>query len=121
MSIETDIKTILDDYSALSSLVSTRNYIIKSPQNPATPYNVLSYNREIQNNVSGESSLEKVELQVDVRADTYAETRSVAIQVKAAMAAATTVQSYCITDEDVNFEDQVDTYRTVLRFSVWQY
>lgn len=120
MSIETDIKTILDNYSGLSSLVSTRNYIVKSPQNPTAPYNVLSYNRFIDNHLSGESSLEHIELQVDIRAATYAETRSVAVQVKAAMAAATTVTSICLTDDDLNFEDDVSTYRTVLRFSVWQ-
>lgn len=120
MSIETDIKTVLDGYSGLSSLVSSRNYIVKSPQNPTTPYNVLSYNRTIENTLSGESSIEHVELQIDIRAGTYAETRSVAIQVKAAMAAATTVTSICLTDEDLNFEDDVTTYRTVVRFSVWQ-
>ena len=120
MSIETDIKTVLDNYAGLSALVSTRNYIVKSPQNPTAPYNVLSYNREIQNTLSGESSIEHVELQVDIRATTYAVTRSVAIQVKAALAAATTVTAICLTDEDLNFEDDVSTYRTVLRFSVWQ-
>jgi len=120
MSLETDIKTELDGYSGLSNLVSTRNYIVKSPQNPTLPYNVLTYNREIINTLSGESSIEHAELQIDIRAATYAVTRSVAIQVKAAMAAATGFTSTCITDEDLNFEDDVTTYRTVLRFSVWQ-
>lgn len=120
MSIETDIKTILDGYAGLSNLISTRNYIVKAPQNPTLPNNVISYNRDIINTVDGESGLEHVEIQIDTRALTYAETRSVAIQVKAAMAAATNIKSICLVDDDLPYEDGVDNYRTVLRFSVWQ-
>lgn len=120
MSIETDIKTILDGYAGLSSLVGSRNYIVKLPQNPVYPNTVLSYNREIENHLTGESSLEHVILQVDIRDEDYSDVRAVAVQVKAAMAAATNVKSLCLTDDDLPHEDEVKTYRTVLRFSVWQ-
>jgi hypothetical protein len=120
VSIETDIKTILDGYSGLTALVSTRIYVVKLPQLPTYPNVVLSYNREIENTLSGESSLEHLIMQVDVRDTSYSSVRSIVIQVKAAMAAATNLTSICITDEDLPYEDGVETYRTALRFSIWQ-
>lgn len=120
MSIETDVFTVLDNYAGLTALVSARNYIVKLPQNPTYPNTVVSFDRTIENTLSGETSLEHSELQIDCRATTYSEVRAVVIQVKAAMAASTTYQSICLTDDDLNFDDEIDTYRTVLRFSIWQ-
>lgn len=120
MSIETDIKTVLDGYANLTAIVQTRTYVVSLPQNPTYPNVVLSYRREIENHLTGESDLEHVICQMDIRASTYSVTRSIAIQLKAAMASSTTFQSVCLSDDDVPYEDIVEYFRTVVRFSVWQ-
>lgn len=120
MSIETDLLTILDGYAGLSALVSSRNYVINLPQQPDYPNTVSSFDRDIINNLSGESGIEHIELQVDCRDETYSGARAVAIQVKAAIAAATNIKSLCIVDEDMPYDIDIDVYRVVLRFSCWQ-
>ena len=110
----------LDTYAGLTALIDDRNYIVKLPQQPTYPNTVLSYSRDIINNLSGESSLEHAEIQIDCRALTYANVRAVVIQIKAALSSATAFKSLCILDEDLNFDDDIETYRTTLRFSVWQ-
>lgn len=120
MSVETDVMTTLDNYANLLALVSTRNYIVRMPQNPTYPCNVLSFERDIQNNTSSESGLTHSECQVDVYASTYSETRSIVTQLKAAMAASSTFKSVCITDFDLPYEDTIEYYRTAVRFSIWQ-
>jgi len=120
MSVETDVMSTLDNYANLSALVSSRNYIVQLPQNPTYPCNVLSFERDIENDVEGESGLTHSECQVDVYASTYSAVRGVVVQLKAAMAAASTFRSVCLTDYDLPYEDNIEYYRTAVRFSIWQ-
>lgn len=120
MTVETDIMTVLDNYAGLTALVSTRNYIVRMPQDPTYPCTVLSYEREIENHVEGESGLTHSELQADIYAETYSAMRNIVVEFKAAMDSGSTFKSICLTDYDLPYEDTIEYYRTVLRFSVWQ-
>lgn len=120
MSLETDVIAALDNDATLAALVSNRNYIVKLPQQPTYPNNVISFYRIIENNLQGETSLEHAEMQVDCRANTYAEARAVSEAVGAALAAATNFQTIGISEDDFAYDDDIETYRIVMRFSIWQ-
>lgn len=120
MTIETDLVTQLHSHAGLTSLISTRTYPVKFPQNVTLPAVVFT---RISNNVQvtlDDQELENPRYQFDVISSSYAATRAIVVQVKAAMNAATTYQSILLSDNDLNYETDLELFRSVIDFSVWQ-
>ena len=121
MTIEADIITALEAYSALTTLVSTRIYPMRLPQNPTWPNVVYSrsstdFHNTVSTNAAGQAN---ARFQIDCRADDYAEARDVASKAIAAMTGATTFDALIISDSDFPYEPDTEIYRVVLDFSVW--
>jgi hypothetical protein len=119
MTILQDVKTTLDNYSGLSSLVSTRNYALMMPQSPTFPNVVFSRSNTLVDNDLDGLAKENPKLQIDCRATTYASARSIAEQVKLAMRNATLYKSILTNDTDFPYEDGAEVHRISLDFSVW--
>ena len=121
MSTEQSVMTVLNAHVGLTALVSSRFWPLKLRQNAAYPNIVYQVERDIINTLSGESSIKHEDYQFDVRGETYDETRAAVIQLRAAMdQGSNNFKAICELDEDVQFEDAVQTFRTVVRYSVWQ-
>lgn len=119
MTIESDIKSALDGYAGLSTLVGSRNYFIRLPQEPTYPNTVT--NRVVSNPLNaldGRNEKQNARFRIDARGETYDSARDVAAQVIAAMEAAS-FTAVLIDDSDFPYEPEVKTYRVVLDFSVW--
>ena len=120
MTIEADIQTTLDNYAGLSAFVSDRNYSVRLPQQPTYPNTVISRNStEPSLTLTTRNIRTQALFSVDVRAETYNEARQVATQVIAAMEAATLFTALWRADADVPYEDDVETYRIAIDFSIW--
>jgi len=119
MTIETDIKARLDAHSGLSALVSTRNYPIKLPQNATFP--AIAYSRVSTNVITSLDDLHKdnPRYQFDVIGSSYSSVRAVVVQLLDAMIAATTFTAVYISDQDLEYDDDLELYRVVVDFSVW--
>lgn len=117
MSVETILQTALDNHAGLSALVGSRNYALRIPQHPTYPntvYHVVE--KPPVNTLDGTESKEYGIIQIDVRDTTYSGAKAVVTQVKAAVATLTsTVQA----EEDIPYEDVIETYRVMLRFLIW--
>lgn len=121
MTIEADIITALEAYGDLTALVGTRIYPAKLPQEPTYPNVVYSrsstvFHNSVSTNAAGQAN---ARFQVDCRAETYIVARDVATKVIAAMTGATSFDALAIGDSDFPYEPSVETFRTVLDFSVW--
>ncbi len=117
MSVETSLQTALDNYAGLIALVGTRNYALRIPQNPTYPntvYHIVS--KPPINTLQGTDTKEYAMVQIDVRDTTYSGTKAVVTQVKAAVA---TLKSTVQAEEDIPYEDVIETYRIMLRFLIW--
>ena len=120
MSIESDIVTRLEAYAGLTSLVSTRIYPVKFPQNPTLP--AIIYTRiDTQVDTTFENlEVENPRIEFDIIANSYSDITNIVAQLRLAMSGATTFQSIWITDNDLNFDPDQDYYRRTVEFSVWQ-
>lgn len=121
MTIETDFNDALDSDADVNNLVSGRNYIVQLPQSPTYPNTVTTFDRDIQNNLTGENGLDHALVQVDCRAQRYSDAVDLANKVKSAIAADTRFRSICDSMNDFPYEQGIKYFRIVLRFSVWQY
>ena len=120
MTVEANIKTTLDGYSALSALVSSRNYAINLPQNPTYPNSVYSRTTtDPLTSLSGANVKRKATFQIDVRGSTYASAVAVTAEVINAMKAATLFTAIWTDSNDVPYEDDTTTYRIAIDFSIW--
>lgn len=124
MSIESDIKTQLDGYSGLSSLISTRSYAVRMNSKPTYPNIVYSrIETEFSNTLTGRNALTNARFQFEVRAKTYTTMHNVIDQLINAMEAADFhadgFTALVESQEEVPFEDDVKVYRTDVDFSVW--
>lgn len=120
MTVESDIKSALDDYAGLSALVGSRNYFIRLPDQPTYPNTVINrITSTPQTTLSGRNAKQQARFQIDCRGTTYESARNVAAQVVSAMEAATAFTAVLLDDSDFPYEPEVLTYRVVLEFSVW--
>jgi len=124
MSLETDLYSYLSTYASLTSLISTRIYPSKAPQEVASPYCVFRKDgNERMYSHQGFSGLSKPSIEVNCYAETYLQAKAVADQVTAAMEAwpgvNASVQSVFQEDEqDLTFEDSTELHHILLEFSV---
>jgi hypothetical protein len=119
MSLETKIFTILTTDPAVSAVIASRCFPVVLPQNvtlPAVSYQRISGGQE--NSLKGSSNLENPRIQVDVWGTTYSAVKDLAAKVMAAMRAASTFKALVISDQDL-FEDETETYRVSIDFSIW--
>jgi hypothetical protein len=120
MTIETDIKTVLDNDVTLAAQVGSRNYWAALAQEPTYPNTVTNrIDTEFSNTLLTRNTLTAGIFRADIRAETYADARTVANLVIAAMEAATTFTALVVSDNDVPYEFSVGTYRVSIDFSVW--
>lgn len=119
--IETKIYAHLSTTTAItvSSSVSTRIYPIILPQEVTYP--AITYFKVIgikENNLSGYSSMENSQIQIDCWTETYKEAKNLSTRVHSAMGAATAYSAILISDNDI-YEDEVDVYRVSQSYSCW--
>lgn len=116
--LEPRIFTILTGYSGVSAIVDTRVFPLVLPQKAALP--AISYLRVdgVQDaNLSGNSGMEAVRVQVDCWAQTYAQAKTLAGAVADAMAAGFGSECVWLSDRD-QYEDGAKVFRVILEFSI---
>jgi hypothetical protein len=116
---EAGIYTTLTNDSDVSGLVSTRVYPVIAPQDVTAPYVV--YMRIVGtsvNDLGGELGITNGRFQIDAYATTYAEVKTLAGYVKAAMKASS-MKSRLLTDQDFSFEVDTQMYRVSMDFQIW--
>ncbi|MFV1982998.1 MAG: DUF3168 domain-containing protein [Thiohalomonadales bacterium] len=120
MTIETDILTTLNNDTDLSAIVSNRNYAVNLPQNPVYPNTVNSrVNSNPTNTLSGRNKLMNIRLQIDVRHTVLEKATDAANKVISAMEKSILFTALYLTDNHLPKENQTDTYRISIDFSVW--
>lgn len=120
MSIESDIYTALTGYAPLTALVGTKIYAVRLPQAPSYP-NILyrRINTDFNMTLDGPNALRNPTFQFDVRATTFDAVLSIIDAVEDAMLAAGTFSVSIDNRVDMDFEDPIGTFRSVIDFSVW--
>ena len=116
--LEPRIVSALTGYTAVAALVGTRVYPLVLPQKAALP--AVSYLRVdgVQDsNLSGNSGLEAVRVQVDCWAQTYAQAKTLDGAVADAMAAGFGSECVWLSDRD-QYEDGAKVFRVILEFSI---
>lgn len=117
--LETLVYQVLRDHAGVSALVSGRVYPLMLPQGCALP--AISYQRVSTDHVAsmdGYSGLERVRVQIDVMASTYAGAKALATQVMSAMNS--TLLFKCVPDSQIDMlENDESTYRVSIDFMVW--
>jgi hypothetical protein len=68
--------------------------------------------------LTGPSGLYNRHVQIDVFAESYKAAKDIEIAIKAAMASSTTIKNVPLMAQDL-YEEEVDTYRVILEFSIW--
>lgn len=117
--LEASIFTTLTGASGVSAIVGSRVYPIILPQKttlPAITYLRVSGAQEIS--LSGHSGLESPRIQVDCWATSYAQAKSLAAAVQAAMIASTAFKVGSVSDRDL-FDDETNVFRVSIDFNVW--
>lgn len=116
--LEPRIVSALTGYTAVAALVGTRVYPLVLPQKAALP--AVSYLRVdgVQDsNLSGNSGLEAVRVQVDCWGRTYAQAKGLADDVADAMASGFGNECVWLSDRD-QYEDGAKVFRVILEFSI---
>jgi hypothetical protein len=116
--LEPRIFSILTGYTAVAAVVGTRVYPLVLPQKAALP--AVSYLRVdgVQDsNLSGNSGLEVVRVQIDCWAETYAGAKALASAVSEAMQFGFGNECVWSTDRD-QYEDGAKVFRVILEFSI---
>lgn len=117
--LETLIYQTLRDHGGISALVSGRVYPLMLPQGCSLP--AISYQRVSTDyivSVGGYSGLERVRIQIDVMASTYAVSKALANQVVTAMNS--TLLFKCIPEMQMDIlENDTMTYRVSMDFMAW--
>lgn len=118
---EKSLVATLKSNTALTALVGTNKiFPLIVPQGTAFP--CISYQRISgmpANTLSGHSGLEEIDLQIDVWAKTYAESKAIAKAVRAAMpATGTPFSAHLRMDEDLPGDDGT-YFRVSMEYTVW--
>ena len=117
---EKSLVATLKANTALTALVGTKIFPLIVPQGTALP--CISYQRISgmpANTLSGHSGLEEIDLQIDVWAKTYAEAKTIAKAVRAAMpASGTPFSAHLRMDEDLPGDDG-SYFRVSMEYVVW--
>jgi hypothetical protein len=106
-------------FNALKGLVSNRVYPLVMPQNGQVP--AIVYNRvasTAQNVLEGGASIDQIRFQVDTYANTFADAKTLAAQVRSAMEQAS-FKATLQTDQDF-FETELKYYRVSQDYYVWE-
>lgn len=115
MYIEQAILTELGNAAALVTLVSTRIYYVKAPQDVATPYIILTKISSVrEHSHDGSSHLAKSRFQLSIFAETYKEVKDIAVQIQAALQAKSgnVGDSPYVAVGSIFYEDETDMYET---------
>jgi hypothetical protein len=116
--LEPRIFSILTGYTAVAAVVGTRVYPLVLPQKAEIP--AISYLRVdgVQDaNLSGNSGMEAVRVQVDCWGRTYAQAKGLAADVADAMASGFGNECVWLSDRD-QYEDGAKVFRVILEFSI---
>lgn len=117
MSLETEIYSLLSGTTVITSLVNTRIYPVKAPQNAIYPH--LIYTRISggqANTLDGYADFENPRIQIDTYSTGYLECKNLSSSVHSVMNGATAFKSILVSDGDL-YEDEVDAYRVTMDFS----
>jgi len=124
MSLITDVYTRLTTYAGLVALISTRVYAVEAPANITDPYCVyMQVSSDRRYSHGGYSNLQKSRIQVSCYAPTYEASKTVAVQVIAAVeswpSVNVTIGAAFVQNEIDMFEDETGLYHTPVDFLVW--
>lgn len=120
--LEEYIQAHLSTSTALTTLISTRLYPIRMPQDAGYP--AIVYETEMKKQVmclSGRTDLYNQQVQLDVCAKTYNQSKVVANILEQVMEAAKTYNAVPQSAQDVYevYESGLEIYRVRLVFSCW--
>lgn len=117
---ETTIYSILVADGNITGLVSTRIYPILAPQNTTNPYIVYRRISGVSiNALEGELGTTEGRFQIDAYSTSYAEAKTLAGYVKAALKASSSVRGALISDVDFEKEQDTNLYRVSMDFRYW--
>jgi hypothetical protein len=109
----------IDIFDRLKGLVSNRVYPIIMPQNPTLPAVVYTRITNTPINVLGhQPTLDQVRVQIDVWANTYKESKTLAKSVRNAMETASF--SATLQSDDESYEPETGLYRVSSDYYVYE-
>jgi len=116
------ISQIIADMKAdagLTALVGSRIYRGLVPQGTLFPLILFEANQEIQNTLSGPSSLQKYEFDYEIHAESYVSAKAILNALKVALSAGSGY-SYTITFvDDGRFNDEIGQYTLTATINFW--
>ena len=118
MTIAARLKGALSGNSGVTTLVSTRIYPLKLPQN--STYEAISYQRISNTPTDGSTALRNSRWQINCWADTYAESQALALAVKAALeeysdtTATPGIKEGHVANEQDDYDDDAKVFRTIV-------
>jgi hypothetical protein len=120
MTIQSDLFAALGQYAGLSALVGTRIYPDVAPEDVVRPYVVWQEVATVPvNGIDGHHSLNNYRIQIVSLDTTALRARAVAVQVRAAMAAAIAFKSIEVDFGTADFEVGSKVFGMRSDFSVW--
>jgi hypothetical protein len=118
MSIAARLRGALSGNSGVTTLVSTRIYPLKLPQNPT--YEAISFQRISNTPTNGNTDLRESRWQINCWADTYVESQALALAVKTALeeykdtTATPGIKQAYVANEQDDYDDDAKVFRTIV-------
>jgi hypothetical protein len=118
--VDAKLYTVLSTTAGVTALVGNRIYPDKLPQTPVYPavvYQGIAGARE--NHLRGYASLENPLMQIDAWATTKAGAATLTAAIITAVCAATTFAAIVPNVPQYIWDDEVEKYRCIIEFSIW--
>jgi hypothetical protein len=116
------ISQVLADLKAdltLTSLINGRVYRTILPDNPTYPLVLFDVQREIQNTLSGESTLKKYLYDYVIMGGSYVECKNIYNALNQALNNGTSYTHTMLSRDDGNFNDETEQYILNAQSSIW--
>jgi hypothetical protein len=114
-----DVLADLKGDSLLTTYINGRVYRGMLPPNPTYPLILFEANKEIQNTLSGESTLQKIVFEFEIHGRSYVETKNILGALTGALNTGTTYRHTMIAVDDGRYNDETEQYQLTAQASIW--
>ena len=105
--------------STLTSLINGRIYRSILPDNPTYPLVLFETEKEIQNTLGGESSLQRYVFDFMVMGASYVECKAIFNALNSALTSASGYSHTMLSSDDGEFNDEIEQYLINAQSSIW--
>lgn len=116
------ISDVLADLKAdttLSTYIFGRVYRGMLPPNPTYPLILFEADKEIQNTLNGQSSLQKTVFTFEIHAGSYVATKNILGALNGALNTGTNYRHVMVAVDDGRFNDETEQYQLTAQSSIW--